>query len=126
VPVAGQTDWLDGPLLVAWLEERGLENPSVQLGRDYERAIRHWRDGRRANVYTADPILVKLGLHLSELPPECWVDPPDRGQVPAEKQAEILRLAGEGRTPSSVARLARVDHKTVRRCIARAGLEAAA
>lgn len=120
MPVAEQTDWLDGPMLVAWLEEHGLTCPRLQLGRKYERAIRHWRDGRRANIYTADPILVKLHLHLSELPAECWIDPPNRGQLPAEKQAEILKLVADGRTPNVVARLVRVDHKTVRRCIARA------
>lgn len=118
--VAEQTDWLDGPRLYEWLKEHGLDHPAIELGREHERAIRHWRDGRRANVYTVDRVLVALGLHLSEVPDDCWVDPPYRGELKPERRAEILRLIkDEGMAPGTVARLTCVDPRTVRRCLAR-------
>jgi hypothetical protein len=115
------TNWLDGPGLVHWLESHGLDNPEIQLG-FHARAIRHWRAGCKASVYVADRVLIKLGLHLSEIPDDLWVQPPKRGELSPDHQAEIVRrVCGLGRSISAVARELDCDQKTVRKYLKEAG-----
>jgi len=116
-------EWIDGPRFVAWLREHGLTSPSRQLGGSLARRVRDWEHGSAANVHTADQALVKLGLVLSEVPDDFWIESPKRrggqGQrIPERTQAEIVRRAIELQEPPSVvARALRVDHKTVRNYI---------
>lgn len=64
---------LDGPALVAWLEEAepGRVRADV-IGPSLMRRINEWRRGGRASVWTADHALVRLGRHLSEVPDAAW------------------------------------------------------
>lgn len=65
-------EWLDGPMLVEWLEKMGFVLTQNAIGW-HHKPVRKWRNGSRAQVYAVDRLLSKLGVHLSELPHECWV-----------------------------------------------------
>lgn len=77
-----ETDWLDGPGLVEWLE---AQRPKRDLG-DYgpvgklSKRIREWRAGDKANVYVVDSVLVSLGLTIAYVPTELYVEPPQTGK----------------------------------------------
>jgi hypothetical protein len=112
------TDWLDGPRLAEWLRANGLESAKRQLGPTLERAYGRWRAGGKASVYVLDQMLVKLHLHLSDVPDDLWVAwcP----AVPTRQKVITLILSGMG--PAAVARRLGVDPKTVREHRRRAGL----
>jgi len=65
-------DWLDGPALVAWIESRWEFN-FRQLG-GHKVYLREWRAGNAACVYVADRVLLRLGLHLSEVPDDLFLE----------------------------------------------------
>lgn len=75
------TDWTtaryaDGPTLAGFLDrllERRAEDPGM-YGDTVTRTLYAWRRGerRRAHFSTVDGLLVRLGLHPSELPQEVW------------------------------------------------------
>jgi len=97
VPIARALDpetaeWLDGPRFTDWLLENGLNSPAVQLDSRLERAFGRWRAGAKASVWIADAMLVALGLHLSELPDDLWVEEPNggAGRLTEWAKAEIL------------------------------------
>jgi DNA invertase Pin-like site-specific DNA recombinase len=118
MPVAEQTDWLDGPRFVVWLEENGLFNVNLQLGSGLERRFRDWRRGAAASVYTADRALVRLGRHLSEIPDDLFTRPPivsDAAPITEEQINEIVRRAEAGEAVSDIARAVGVCRATVRR-----------
>lgn len=75
-------EYLDGPCLATWLDEHGMESEERELG-FHARRVREWRAGGSANVYTVDKVLVKLGLHLSQIPEDFWLEdfiPPVTGR----------------------------------------------
>ena len=77
------SDWLDGPKLVAWLEAVAGDELGSGTGRAAESASRRigdWRRGGRASVYALDAILTRLGLHLSMVPEELYVEANPRRQ----------------------------------------------
>jgi hypothetical protein len=119
MPVAEQTDWLDGPRLVEWLEDHGLDNIKAQLGSSLERPIRDWRYGTAASIYTVDKILVRLGCHLSELPEDLFTDSPlvtgFSAPIGEEKRREIKRRAKAGEGTAAISRAVGVSPSTVRR-----------
>lgn len=117
--VAEQTDWLNGPRFVEWLEGHGLENIKAQLGSSLERPIRDWRYGTAASIYTADKILIRLGYHLSELPDDLFTDSPMvtgfSAPIGDEKRREIKRRARAGEGTAAISRAVGVSASTVRR-----------
>jgi len=62
------TEWIDGPSLVNWIEERSTVSEAIAPSA--LRRIREWREGGSPDLYTVDKVLTKLDLHLSEVPPE--------------------------------------------------------
>lgn len=64
---------LDGPRFVAWLEAEGEHLGDIRLGY-HARAVRHWRSGEPAQVYEADKVLTKVGLHLHLIPDDLWIE----------------------------------------------------
>jgi len=60
---------LDGPGLVAWLEERRLLSEDVRVSsKTFKGRFQRWRRGASVTLDAADHTLLTLGLHLSELP----------------------------------------------------------
>jgi hypothetical protein len=116
-----QTDWIDGPKLVAWLEESDiLTAVSIQVGRDDECRIRAWRGGGAADYYVADRILCKLGVCIGELPESFFRSAPDRtihGRVDTATERRIVRLYREHQSFRAVARIVGRGEKTVARCV---------
>lgn len=68
------SDWLDGPALYAWINNRREVN-WLELG-GYKSYVKEWRDGQPANVYVADRVLLRIGMHLSELPDSLYLAAP--------------------------------------------------
>lgn len=108
------SDWIDGPKLVAWLKLRGFQARPHFV--KYAHRIEHWQKGGRANVYTVDDLLTRLGYHLSELPEDFWTAPPRYGnETSPEVQDEIARRAVEGEPVRKISAELSVGRKTVER-----------
>ena len=88
-----ERNWLDGPRLVEWLEDRSANLAKPVLG-DHERAIRHWREGGACSVFQADRVLTKLNIHLHELPDHLWLEesPVVREYTQPVKEAAVRRV----------------------------------
>jgi hypothetical protein len=78
-------EWLDGPGLCKWLEDRGYYRS--YLNESLARRWREWAHGCSASVWTVDQVMVALGLHLSELPDHLWTAAPDR--TPYERRENL-------------------------------------
>lgn len=118
-------DWLDGPGLVTWLEDRHLlTDPRGQLGKEGADRVSKWKAGRAANVYTADRILLNLGVCLGELPDSLYRDNPRTGtaneRVGDEARQRMLALVDEGLSFSAIGRAVGHDAKTVARYVRKA------
>lgn len=74
--------WIDGPKLLAWVQEHGLEN-TLQYGEGWARRMNEWKRGAVTSVHTADRLLTQMGLHLSELPDDFWVPHPHSAEARA-------------------------------------------
>lgn len=80
-------EWIDGPGLVAWIEEEEggtIETADLRLG-FHARRLRGWRMGERARAETVDLVLNKLGLYLGQVPHHLYIEGPyaDRQLQPA-------------------------------------------
>lgn len=70
-------EWLDGPALTEWLEARvPPEKRSEKWVKALRRRMREWRKGSMAEIYTVDEYLVRMGLHLTEIPDDFWCPNP--------------------------------------------------
>ena len=113
----GDDDWLDGPRVAAWLEARGLlrGHGATHLGRE----IRRWAKTKAVNLYAADPTLIKLGVHYSELPDDAWTKPPRRRHGGSGYSQELREAAVEelraGRSRHAVAKFYGIGTDTIRR-----------
>jgi hypothetical protein len=110
---------LDGPGLVAWIEEEEggeITNAAARLG-SYERKLRQWRAGVTATVEAADIALNKLGLHLGHVPESLYVEAPDRSISKALRAEMVRQVVVEGRSINAVALEYGRDFKTVRRAV---------
>jgi hypothetical protein len=88
--------WLDGPLLVRFLNERGVKphHSNASLAR----AFRRWRAGGLACVYLADTLLTDNNLSLHDIPDACWDTTGRSGgrqRHPRREEAIIRRHNGE-------------------------------
>jgi DNA-binding NarL/FixJ family response regulator len=107
-------EWLDGPQLVDWLEQHGMETASPH-GYSTERAVQRWKKGGRANVYAADQVLTQVGCHLHELPEEMWIDAPLRGpKISGKTREEMLRRLEAGEKIKPLAKELSLSPSTVR------------
>lgn len=124
--LAERAEWIQGPGLVVWLESHGLFSPDIQLG-FHARRIRHWREGKTADLHTADIVLTKLGLHLSEIPDELWLEEAPKARRYTDKdRKEMARRLGEGQTVTAVARSFCCHRETVLKAAERFSVKAAA
>jgi hypothetical protein len=65
----------DGRRVEEWLQTAGVIPESVEMvDETLARRLRLWRAGAQARVDAVDRVCVKLGIHLSELPDDVWVD----------------------------------------------------
>jgi hypothetical protein len=65
---------LNGPGLVAWLEERRMLAEDVRVSsKTFKGRFQRWRRGASVTLDTADHTLLALGLHLSELPAHLYL-----------------------------------------------------
>ena len=71
-------EWLDGPGLVAWLEEHGFVSAYHP---NATRRVYDWRHGGRASLRAVEPMILRLGYHPSELPDDLWGVKQDAGGV---------------------------------------------
>lgn len=118
-------NYLDGQGLYAWLEENdGLEKVTERIGDGARRTLDGWKEGRAANFYTADEILIRLGRHISEVPQHLYRPDPVRKKKSPEVREEIVhRVHGLGEKPGAVARALGISQKTV---LNHAGLQSSA
>ena len=115
-------EWLDGPRVTSWLRENGLESLRQFESETLERAYGRWREGARASLYVLDQMLVKLHLHLSDIPDDLWVAPPPCGPRPLQIRDEVVQLIRRGLGVNAIARQIGCNPKTVRYHRAKAGL----
>jgi hypothetical protein len=64
--------WADGSKVVEWVETH-LDLSSDNDG-TFFRALGRWRSGGAASVYALDRFLTPYDRHISELPPDVWLD----------------------------------------------------
>ncbi len=117
------TDWTnadhaDGPALAAWLTENNYL-PSHEHNGPHESlhtAVRRWRNGDRATIESADRWLTYQGLHLSQVPDDCWREPIPRkvSQRDPVRSATALAAVAMGASYTEAARLIGANRKTVR------------
>ena len=62
--------WANGAALLAWLGSLGIR--IVPLTESWQKKLERWRGGARANFYDVDEVLVRVGLHVSQVPVEIW------------------------------------------------------
>lgn len=108
-------NWLDGPRLAAWLRARGVRNKDIDAGGS---TLSKWASGQAVREDTADHYLVRLGLHLSQLPDDIWVTGPHKN--PVRYQAVQDYMAGD--TALLVAARYGVARQTVYRWAAEEGV----
>jgi hypothetical protein len=82
--MSARLDWsnarsADGPRVAAWLRQRlrdphrmSIVDESVDALTNTARRVRAWEKGENPSVWTLDEHLMRLGVHLSELPDEVW------------------------------------------------------
>ena len=111
-------EYLDGPGLYAWLNERGCDL-SAKVLNFHSREVRRWRSGTAATVWSADQVLTQLGLHLTEIPDDLWRDSPYKNNGGKRIDPRIRRAAligiRRGDTVHHVAQRFAIDGSTVRR-----------
>lgn len=109
-----RAEWLDGPALVDWLRLHGLENVKA-FGGTVQAAITRWQRGARASVYSVDSLMVRLDLHLSEIPDDIWIDSSRTGQkIDEDQRAELIARLEAGEKVKRLAQEFRVSPSTVR------------
>jgi hypothetical protein len=113
-----EPEWLDGPRFVTWLEgqEEHLEN--WRVGSTFGRRLTSWRSGAAASVWAVDRILTQLGLHLSLIPEDLWLQEShlrnkEKGRHPRVARELACRLRGEGLTIARISRTVGVSERTV-------------
>lgn len=103
--------WVNGPRLVEWLESAG----AIRKGRDAEgenRRIREWRAGAQGHVESSvDRMLCGYGLHLFEIPNECFEPRKEGERKPQERLRNAVRLYKQGETVQGCAKQAGVSRK---------------
>jgi hypothetical protein len=120
-------NWLDGRLLLEWLEGRRCDLSKAVIG-NHDRAVRHWREGGSCSVFQVDRVLTKLGIHLHELPDHLWLEEPPKGAVqeqrkpfPPQVKADAVRRVLVDEEPiKRVAEAVGCSPRAVRRWIERA------
>jgi len=86
---------VNGPRLVAWLEERDCLLTDSFVGASSARAVRRWREGASPSLWDVDALLTRLDIHLDELPDELhsagepMPSERDRGGVPKGYRAKL-------------------------------------
>ena len=78
------SDWLDGPKFVNWLE-RADDFSGEPHGTAIKRRVTEWRAGAPVSIWSADHLLTRIGLHLSQVPDELWIAGRHRTPAPARK-----------------------------------------
>lgn len=115
---------LDGPRLVAWLEDRfpelepdsGVNNRDI-IGASGAARLFRWRKGVTAGVDAADKVCVMLGLVIDQdLPDDLWVDPPVKKvrKTRTWEHKRALEMLEEGYYPAEIGRFLGVDARTIR------------
>jgi hypothetical protein len=61
---------VDGPGLADFIEARTPKH----VPPNEARYLRYWRTGTRPSYFEADRVLIRLGLHPSEVPDRLWLD----------------------------------------------------
>lgn len=114
-------EWLDGPRFIAWLEDefnfdRHGNGPIV------ERRAHGLSRGEALSVWSADRLLTTIGLHISLIPDDLWVEKKPRrkqkkrGPSPSQTmKKEIIQRHKAGEHPAVLAQAAGVTERTVNR-----------
>lgn len=68
-------EYYDGKKFVDWLENHMNRDLRKYLTESQKRRVAGWRSGEaNASIYLADVILIRLDLHLTDVPEEFLVD----------------------------------------------------
>jgi DNA-binding NarL/FixJ family response regulator len=118
--------WLDGRGFTYWLDSRRPERLGL-LGESTERRLRNARAlSGQLSVHTVDRIVTTLGLHLSDVPDEVWVERRPRRfhpPVPPEERERAVRLRLSGTPATEIARTLGVSDRAVRSWVTRRPVE---
>jgi hypothetical protein len=109
-----QRDWVDGPGIVSWLREQGLQSVHRQLTESQARRVNCWANGEAANFYTLDPILNRLGLFEWEIPENLWIESPKVNRVLSAEQREEIVMRGATEGVSEIAKAIGCSQRNVR------------
>lgn len=108
----------DGPLLFAWLKERGALDGSGKSS--FARIAYRWRSGDNPSYLAVDRWLTPRGIHLDEIPDEIAAErvgrEPKRRRSPGEIEElrkAARRLMAEGARNFEIARQLGVTPRTV-------------
>jgi DNA-directed RNA polymerase specialized sigma24 family protein len=110
------SDWLDGPSLVRWIEETVPRFERKELTESQARRLNGWKNGEAAGVYIVDAILTRLGRTIHELPDELWTDNPRRNtfrKIDPKVKKRAVKLRLEGLRTQEVAAICGVDRRSV-------------
>lgn len=68
-------EYYDGKKFVDWLENHMHRDLRKYLTESQRRRVHEWKNGdSNASIYLADVILIRLDLHLTDVPEEFLVD----------------------------------------------------
>lgn len=92
-----QPRYLDGPKLVEWLTEEGVDHRSLTDAQ--KRRWREWKSGDRADLYgLVDRVLTNNGLSIRLIPDDCWSENQEfllnASYKEAKQDAQILLQEG--------------------------------
>lgn len=125
--------WVDGPGLVAWLEETVPESLAQLKARansfrgktatreelNLLRRLNDWEHGATADIYNLDRYLILLGTHITFLPDGLFTtrDPRDRASkanLTKQARAKLQEGIRAGTPPLELARTYGISTRTVR------------
>ena len=122
------TDWLDGRRVWEWIVEQKPPGwtPYSEIPETYQRRISDWRRGSKAHYHTVDEVLTHLGLCLSHLPDDFYVESPQRGNgfrrpITDKQRMETATLLARGWRVVDVAAKVGISDKSVRKIRDRVG-----
>lgn len=112
------SEWLDGPGLVRWLADRGMDGSWLEKWHpSVARAARHWRDdGSSASVYYVDQLLLDSAWSLHDIPRELWLRAPRRKvprKVDAVTKQEIINRYLSGESGVALAEEYNLSYRTI-------------
>lgn len=113
--LSGQGEYLRGSDFAAWLRKDFPGSVAARTGRGdktgFARNLYRWEHepGARISIYTADRVMVDMGLHIHLIPEEFFIDAENRSYSPEQRERAMQTYRETG----SIALAARLTGATV-------------